>query len=266
MTPKARLFQGQGTAVWQRVVASLLVAALSLSLPSCTSVPAPAPAPVQAKNVCEMQASLVNPAVGSGLGGTGMPAVGSGMGGTGKPAIGSGLGGTGSPAAQSDPGGIGGTGSVAGKPVFGEGGVGGTGIVGVITGFASICVNGLEVQYDANTPVWDNGQPGSTRQLVVGQVVSVTATGSGDKTTARGIGMIHAVVGPLTTVDAAKGTLQVLGQKATALEPRDLANLRAGQWVRVSGQWRDCGIACAGLASADGHAGASAWPCQRRAG
>jgi Domain of unknown function (DUF5666) len=124
---------------------------------------------------------------------------------------------------------------VAGRPVFGEGGIGGTGIVGVITGFASICVNGLEVQYDANTPVWDNGQPSSTRQLVVGQVVSVTATGSGDQTRARGIGMIHAVVGPLTAVDAAQGTLHVLGQKAIALESRDLANLRAGQWVRVSG-------------------------------
>jgi hypothetical protein len=32
----------------------------------------------------------------------------------------------------------------------------------VITGFASICVNGVEVHYDANTPVSINGQPAAT--------------------------------------------------------------------------------------------------------
>jgi hypothetical protein len=190
---------------------------MSLFLGACVSVsvplPVPVPVPVQNQNLCESQASLTNP----GIGATG------------------GIGGTGAPRASLDPGGIGGTGILAGKPVFGEGGIGGTGIVGVITGFASICVNGFEVQYDATTPVWDNGQPATTRQLAVGQVVSLTASGTGAQSKARSIAVIHALVGPLAAVNQNTGKLQVLGQAATALQTGDLAGLRPGDWVRVSG-------------------------------
>lgn len=205
----------------RRLATIVLVAAACAATSGCVS--APAPQPVQ--DVCA-QASLVNPAIGSGIGGTGAPMAGADR---------SGLGGTGAPVAGVDPGGIGGTGAVAGKPVFGEGGIGGTGIVGVITGFASICVNGVEVHYDTNTPVWDNGRPGSAQQLKVGQVVSVAATGNGAQARARDIAMIHALVGPLDAVDRATGQLRVLGQKVSALEPADLTTLKAGDWVRVSG-------------------------------
>lgn len=193
----------------QRVGLPAFAALISLFLGACISVPVP----VQNQNLCENQASLVNPGVGA----TG------------------GIGGTGAPRASLDPGGIGGTGILAGKPVFGEGGIGGTGIVGVITGFASICVNGLEVQYDATTPVWDNGLPANARQLAVGQVVSVTATGIGAQSKARSIAVIHALVGPLAAVNQNTGKLLVLGQVATALQAGDLAALRPGDWVRVSG-------------------------------
>ena len=76
--------------------------------------------------------------------------------------------------------GIGGTGDVALKPGIGgtgidNGGIGGTGIVGVITGFASICVNGVEVHYDESMPVNDNGQTVKTGVLALGQVVVVKA-------------------------------------------------------------------------------------------
>jgi hypothetical protein len=200
--------RGPRPAARVRLVVALLATALAIALPSCKS----APQPVKADSICASQASLVNPL-----------------------AIGSGIGGTGAPAAKSDPGGIGGTGQVAGKPVFGEGGIGGTGIVGVVTGFASICVNGVEVQYDATTPVWDNGQAGSLRQLAVGQIVSVTALGGGAQPKARGIAMIHALVGPVDAIDTATGRLQVMGQKVVAIERGDAATLRAGDWVRVSG-------------------------------
>ena len=67
-----------------------------------------------------------------------------------------GIGGTGAVAAAQDRG-IGGTGAVAeadnGKTGGQDRGIGGTGIVGVVTGFASICVNGLEVLYDDSLPV-----------------------------------------------------------------------------------------------------------------
>jgi hypothetical protein len=81
-----------------------------------------------------------------GVGGTGAIVEG-GVGGTGNtvsPTKG-GVGGTGKSERPAN-GGVGGTGLQAG-------GVGGTGIVGTITGFGSVCVNGLEVEYDHSTPV-----------------------------------------------------------------------------------------------------------------
>ena len=108
----------------------------------------------QAQNLCATQASQRNPVAveSSGVGGTGAPARGAinTLKGGWRTALGwHGLDGVDSP------GGVGGTGAVAGRPGLGgtgisEGGIGGTGIVGVITGFASICVNGVEVHFDAS--------------------------------------------------------------------------------------------------------------------
>lgn len=203
----------------RRRVLARAAASLSLCLALVPGLPA------QAQNLCATQASPVNPVAAASLG----------VGGTGAPARG-GLGGQ----ARNDTGGIGGTGAVAGRPGLGgtgisEGGIGGTGIVGVITGFASICVNGVEVHFDAGTPVSDNGQPGSARQLAVGQVVAVRAAGAGTEVSARNIAVIHAAVGPLEAPDAATGAFRILGQTARALDPDDLSGLKAGDWVRVSG-------------------------------
>jgi hypothetical protein len=99
-----------------------------------------------------------------------------GIGGTGARAEG-GIGGTGARAE----GGIGGTGARA------DGGVGGTGIVGTITGFASVCVNGLEVHYDANTPVTVDGRAAPAGELAIGQVVSAEAEVTQSGLRARGI-------------------------------------------------------------------------------
>src|ERR1700687_2638762 len=52
--------------------------------------------------------------------------------------------------------GIGGTGAPA-KTHLSDRGIGGTGIVGVVTGFASICVDGLEVRLDKTASVSING-------------------------------------------------------------------------------------------------------------
>jgi len=90
-----------------------------------------------------------------------------------------GIGGTGLQAERPvDQGGIGGTGIVA-QGTGDEGGIGGTGIsgnvdtgiIGTVTGFGSICVGGVEIQYGADTPVRVDGQPATARQLAVGQIV-----------------------------------------------------------------------------------------------
>ena len=174
-----------------------------------------------ATDACTRTASLVNPAtLAPGLGGTGAPAT----------------------SVAAKPGGIGGTGQVAQRPGIGgtgqvaDSGLGGTGIVGVVTGFGSICVNGLKVEYAPETPLQRDGQPVPHSALAVGQVVALQAVEQGPRLQAGRIAVLDAAVGPLGTVDAATGRFTVLGEAATALVPADMASLKPGQWVRVSGQ------------------------------
>jgi hypothetical protein len=147
--------------------------------------------------------------------------------------------------ACTDPGGIGGTG-------IDGGGIGGTGqraeaevgVLGVVTGFASICVNGIEVHYDAKTPVSLNGDPSSASALGIGQVVSVRAVGAGTQARAQSIEIIDAVVGRINAVEGTGTLLQVNGQRvridsSTVLTPgltrSQLAAAQVGDTIRVSG-------------------------------
>lgn len=152
---------------------------------------------------------------------------GSGMGGTGlKPAEGSGIGGTG----RRDGSGAGGTGQEARAGGDGSG-TGGTGVVGEITGFGSICVNGLEIHYDASTPVSVDGQAGRAAQLAVGQVVAVHAEGVGSELRARQIRVRHALVGRVESVKS-NGQLRVLGQWVS---PPQMSRVKSGDRIKVSG-------------------------------
>jgi hypothetical protein len=132
--------------------------------------------------------------------------------------------------------GIGGTGITAGTVE--DRGMGGTGIVGVITGFGSIWVNGIEVEFDAATPVRIDGQsaPGG-EALKVGQVAVVTASGSGSRLDARSIAIRHEVSGPVEAVEANGGVLLVAGQRVTLAGQvwGDAAAPKVGDWVAVSG-------------------------------
>ena len=139
-------------------------------------------------------------------------------------------------------GGMGGAGGIGGTGRSGEdkdgGGIGGTGIVGTITGFASICVNGLEVHYDNNVPVSENGKPSNAAGLAIGQIVAVEAGHSARGLEARRIALLHALEGPVTQPLDRNGTLEVMGARvALGNTPlRDTArSLRAGDWVQVSG-------------------------------
>jgi hypothetical protein len=134
-----------------------------------------------------------------GIGGTGIFGD-SGIGGMG--ATSSGMGGTGISG-----GGMGGTGAM----VDGSG-MGGTGVVGIITGFGSICVNGLEIHYDAHTPVAMDGRSVSTKQLAIGEMVAVQASGSTQSLKARRIELSSAVVGPVQWLAADGRSFRILGQ------------------------------------------------------
>lgn len=125
------------------------------------------------------------------------------------------------PGPQADRG-IGGTG-ISGEE--GEDrGIGGTGISGTVTGFASICVNGLEVRYDT-----------AGSGLHVGDQVLIDATGHGEQLEARHVSVRHEVSGPVESVGA-DGLLQVAGQLVQVSRAIGATPLPGpGDWVEMSG-------------------------------
>ena len=139
-------------------------------------------------------------------------------------------------------GGIGGTGRTADV----EGGIGGTGIVGTITGFGSIIVNGLRVDYDPAMPVATSAGVGTARDLRIGHVVAVEAADEGGRLVARAIEVQHVLAGPVTAVDRANGIVTVLGERVRISDDTrvrtagrdtrgDISDVRPGSGVMVSG-------------------------------
>jgi uncharacterized protein DUF5666 len=194
---------------------------------------------------------------GTGIGGTGSPMHGSGIGGTGQIAHdnGSGIGGTGQ-VAHSNGSGIGGT----GKPIqkngsrnFGPGfisnnGIGGTGqpvqqagfVIGTITGFGSICVNGIEIHYTSSTPVQRDGQHvNPENSFAIGQVIAANVSGLGNEVTANNMHILHAASGPVSMISIERGEIELLGQKVRldfdANRLNKLNTIQVGDYVDISG-------------------------------
>ena len=148
------------------------------------------------------------------------------------PKNGDGLGGTGIKTAEASPrgDGIGGT------------GIGSTGIVGTITGFGSIIVNGLELEFNTSTAVVSDGRPASLQDLRIGQVVQGVARTQGGKLTLDTLDIQHAVTGPISVIDQNTQTMTVLGQRVRLNLGGDKAaadafkTLQAGDVVSISGQ------------------------------
>jgi Domain of unknown function (DUF5666) len=138
-------------------------------------------------------------------------------------------------ASQTEQRGLGGTGVVARAE---ERGLGGTGIVGVLRGFASICVNGYEVQIQPATEISVEGLPATQADLRLGQLLTVEAYVDGGRLVARHVSIEIAVAGPIQSIDTATGELVVAGQTIAADSFGDSANisgLQKGDWVAVSG-------------------------------
>lgn len=186
---------------------------------------------VAAVDACSV-ASTTNPNLNDGgMGGTGVIANG-GLGGTGVTTDG-GLGGTGVTA----DGGMGGTGDQVAGTLLPNDSQGGIAIVGVVTGFASICVNGEEVQYDANTTVFDNGDSSQLSSLAAGKMVMLKADEVNGQLRARSIGMFDALVGPIDKLDIKNLQMEVMGQivQLDEMTMQQMRALSSGAMVRVSG-------------------------------
>ena len=85
-------------------------------------------------------------------------------------------------------------------------------MLGVITGFASICVNGIEVHFDAATPVALNGEP-LPRPRSASARSSQCARSAAAPRRAQAIDIVDAAVGPLTAVESGGELLQVQGRR-----------------------------------------------------
>jgi hypothetical protein len=153
-----------------------------------------------------------------------------------------GIGGTGysEGAAAGEQGGIGGTGLSAGLDDE-TGGIGGTGIIGTVTGFGSIVVNGVHIDYPsrmtATTPL---GGVRAAASLRVGHVVEVEAHRVGDRYQARNMRLRQSLAGSVEYYDPPLRRLRVNGQWVSFAERTrfDLAvDLRIGGRVAVSGLW-----------------------------
>ncbi|HVY15770.1 MAG TPA: DUF5666 domain-containing protein [Rhodopila sp.] len=145
--------------------------------------------------------------------------------------------------------GIGGTGTIADVPtamLTTDRGIGGTGILGIVTGFGSICVDGLEVAYDSSVAVDIDGDPARTSQLRVGQVVAVHAAGSASAPRAQSISVQIAAAGRIDSVTSDGGVWRVGGQRVL-VTPRvpGMAERKTGDWVAVSGLRRPDGVVVA---------------------
>ena len=125
-------------------------------------------------------------------------------------------------------------------------GIGGTGIVGTISGFGSIIVNGLKLEFDPRTAVETDGKPATLEALRVGQVIRAVAGSKGGEMYLDAIDIQHAVTGPVSAITHGVETMTVLGQSvrlnlggdSTAISA--FKNLKTGDIVSVSGlRWAD---------------------------
>lgn len=131
-------------------------------------------------------------------------------------------------------GGIGGTGVIASAD---EGGIGGTGIVGEITGFGSIIVNNVHIDYSPDMSVASEVGNESARNLQIGQIVVVEAEQQGDRYNAQNIRLRYSLAGPINAVDGENRRIEVMQQSVVLTDSIDISAFKQGDSVLVSGFW-----------------------------
>ncbi len=119
-----------------------------------------------------------------------------------------------------------------------EGGIGGTGIVGTLTDFGSLMVNGLRVEMSDSTRVVTGLGPVSESALAPGQSLTIAATRTRDRLVARHVRIDWPLIGVL---EASGNRLSVNGVTVTP-EPGATRTAGVGQRVAVSGLWTTNGV------------------------
>lgn len=110
-----------------------------------------------------------------------------------------------------------------------------TGIVGIVTELGSIWVNGQHIRFDPTLPVEDGIGLGRAAEIRPGHTVAVVAAPDGQDWRARHIRQVLPLVGPVDAVDGAR--LEILG--TTVHAGGSISGVSAGDWIAVSGLWRE---------------------------
>lgn len=108
--------------------------------------------------------------------------------------------------------GLGGTGMLANTDSGAGSGLGGTGILGAITGFGSVFVNGIEIEYDSETAFTIDGKTAKSQQLEIGDVVEVLTIDDSKHTQAQVINLRHEVIGRVESIEPQTFSFTVQGQ------------------------------------------------------
>lgn len=117
-----------------------------------------------------------------------------------------------------------------------KGGIGGTGIVGTLTDFGSLMVNGQRILLTPETTFAGPLGPLAEADLAIGQALTIEADAA--SLTAARVFVADPVIGRVKTVDNANRTFVVDGQVIT-LDPSLSEPPQQGDRVAVSGLWRD---------------------------
>jgi Domain of unknown function (DUF5666) len=130
--------------------------------------------------------------------------------------------------------GIGGTGGATRPPPPPEPIRPSLGVAGIIDGFGSVCLDGLEVGLLPGTTVSSDGGPATADDLRIGQQAVLAAGWAGGRPVTDHLMIQHAIIGPIDQMD---GSLLLVAGQTVLLSPHAWIDvpLRHGQWVSVSG-------------------------------
>ena len=118
-----------------------------------------------------------------------------------------------------------------------EGGIGGTGIVGLVTDFGSLIVNGLKVETNGRTRYSDANGRMSGSAVGLADSLTIEATTRQGRLLAKRVHVTHPLIGRIQAV-AGFGAALLVNGVVVQVEPQARGRAAPGDRVRISGLWR----------------------------
>lgn len=118
-----------------------------------------------------------------------------------------------------------------------EGGIGGTGIVGLLSEFGSLIINGEKVITDSGTRYSDALGSISPNALSIGNSLTIEARRENDGLSAKRVHLTHPLIGKIEKSSSDGATLSINGI-IVRVEPQARRTALRGDTVAVSGTWR----------------------------